>query len=261
MRKIDTYERLHRHIRAWADREVDCLLVLGKPGTGKSHSYKDVLGNRKHHLFCARKSPIQVYCDLYDAATLPVVFDDISALLSDNNFIDMLKSLCETGRKVIRWGTTTLKLENREKSFTCTSPVLIVLNKIPEKNPDVRAVLDRCDTVQFEPTKVEVIARMREIFPDDQHLIDIMAELPVLPTLRTLVKARQWARSRHLDLLQELFAECGVPQPVSTLIDIMRDHPEEQWCQRYVDETGLTDRTYRRHKAIASELLACRESV
>ena len=65
-----------------------------------------MLGTRPHHLFGARKMPIQVYCELHDNPAWPLVFDDISALLSDNNFIDMLKSLCQTGRKVIRWGTT-----------------------------------------------------------------------------------------------------------------------------------------------------------
>ena len=260
MRKIDTYERFQRHIQAWVEGEVDCLLVVGKPGTGKSHSYKDVLGNRRYHQFSARKSPLRVYCDLYDSPTLPVAFDDISALLTDDNFIDMLKSLCETGRKVIRWGTTTSKLDGRKSSFICTSPVLIVLNKIPDKNPDVHAILDRCDGIRFEPTKAEIISRMREIFPEDEYLIDIMADLPILPTLRTLVKARRWARSKHLDLLEELFGECGVPRPVNALLEIMQAQPEERWCELYVEATGLTDRTYRRHKALASEVLACHGS-
>jgi len=257
MRTIETYERFHRHIRAWAAGEVDCLLVAGTPGTGKSHSYQGVLGNRHYHQFSARKSPLRVYCDLYDDPTLPVIFDDISALFKDDNFVDMLKSLCETDRKIIRWGTTTSKLDGRKCSFVCTSPVLIVLNKIPDRNPDVKAVLDRCDGIRFKPTKAEIIARMREIFPNDGYLIDIMSELPVLPTLRTLVKARRWAQSEHLDLLEELFGECGVPEPIRDLIEIMRAHPEPEWCGRYLSKTGLTDRTYRRHKVLACEVLAC----
>ncbi len=260
MRKIQSYDRFHRHIRAWLDGELDCLLVLGRPGTGKSHAYKEVLGNRPYHLFSARQSPLQVYCRLHDKPDQRVVLDDISSLLVDANFIDMLKNLCETDRKVIRWGTTTAKLNGRRRSFVCTSPVLIVLNKMPEKNPHVRAVLDRCDAIEFAPTKAEVIARMRQVFPDDGALIDLIAELPVLPSLRTLIKARTWARSKHLDLLEELFDECGVPRPVSTLVDIMQNCPEAQWCQKYVENTGLTDRTYRRHKAIVAELLACRKS-
>ena len=54
MRKFETYERFHRHIAAWVDGEIDCLIVLGPPGIGNSHAYKRVLGNRPHHLFGGR---------------------------------------------------------------------------------------------------------------------------------------------------------------------------------------------------------------
>ena len=62
-------------------------------------------------------------------------------------------------------------------------------------------------------------------------------------------------------LLEELFAECGVPDPVSALAEIMRTHPESDWLARYIEATGLTNRTYRRHGCITRELLACHESV
>jgi hypothetical protein len=258
MRKIETYDRFSRHILAWSHGEIDSLLVLGRPGTGKSHSYRELLREGSYHLFSARKSPIQVYTELYEAPNKAVVFDDISALLKDSNFLDMLKALCETGKKTIRWGTTTAKLEGRATSFVSTSPVLIVLNRMPDKNEDVRAVLDRCDAIEFAPTKAEVVARMRAVFPGDGELIDLLAELPVLPSLRTLVKAKQWARSKYLSLTEELSAECGVPEPVVRLVEIMQECRESEWCQRYIEVTGLTDRTYRRHKAIASDLVACR---
>ena len=259
MRKIDTYGRFHRHIRAWAEREVDCLLVLGRPGFGKSSTVKQVLGDRPHHLFSARQAPIEVYKALYDAPTLPVVLDDVGSLLKDPHFIDMLKNLCETeARKTLRWQTTTTKLDGRDTSFVCTSRVLILLNKVPDKNPDVQAILDRCDTIEFRPDKGEVIRRMRDVFPQDGGLVDLLAELPVLPSLRTLVKAKQWSKSRHLSLTEELFAECGVPEPVRALIGIMESHPEDDWRSLYVDATGLTDRSYRRHKVIAEEILAGR---
>ena len=164
MRKIETYERFHRHVAALVDSEIDCLLVLGPPGIGKSHAYKTVLGNRPSHIFGGRLTPLRAYLRLHDAQHLPVVLDDISALLRDDNFRDMLKALCETGRRVVRWDTTTSKLEGRATSFVCTAPVLIVMNKLPNRDPDVLAILDRCDAIVFEPTKAEVINRMREIF-------------------------------------------------------------------------------------------------
>lgn len=102
MRTIREYDRLYRHIRAWVDGDVDSLFVLGEPGTGKSTAYRDALGNRPHHLFTMRNTPMQVYCELHDAPNKPIVFDDVSALLADPNFLDMLKGLCETGTKRIR---------------------------------------------------------------------------------------------------------------------------------------------------------------
>ncbi len=260
LRKIDTYERFQRHIAAWADCEIECLLILGRGGTGKTHSYKSALGNRPYHLFGGRQSPLHVYLTLHDAPHLPIVLDDISSLLRDQNFRDMLKGLLEIERRVVRWGTTTAKLERRRSSFTCTSPVLIVMNRMPSRDPDVAAILDRCDAIEFEPTKSEVIAQMRAIFPEDGALIDLLAELPAIPSLRTLVKARKWQKSKHLNLIQELLDECGVPEPVAQLAQIMESLPQSQWCQRYSADTGLTDRTYRRHKVLAVQLVECRRS-
>ena len=258
IRTVTTYERYHRHMAAWLEREIDCLLVLGRPGIGKSSAYKTRLGNRAHHCFGGRQSPLHVYQSLYDEPNLPVVLDDISSLLRDDNFRDMLKALCETGKRTVHWGTTTSKLEGRERWFVCQAPVLIVLNKMPPRDPDVEAITDRCDTIEFAPSKQEIIVQMRELFPSDAELIDLLAELPALPSFRTLIKARRWQASRHLNLIEELLSECGVPKAVATLAQIMAESPESEWCRRYMETTGLTDRSYRRHRDIASQLVECR---
>jgi hypothetical protein len=260
MRKVPTYDRLRRHVRACTEGEIDSLLVFGRPGTGKSHAYRDALAGRPHHLFSARTTPIRVYIELHDDPSSPVVFDDVSALLRDNNFVDLLKNLCETGTRTVRWGTSTPLLEGRPNAFTCTAPVLIVLNRMPEDNADVMAVLDRCDGIEFDPPKPEVIARMREVFPNDGELIDLLAELPVIPSLRTLVKARRWQQSKHLDWRAELVAECGVPEAVSVLLRVMQEYPEGEWLDQYIRTTGLTDRTFRRHRLVADQVRACRAS-
>jgi hypothetical protein len=160
----------------------------------------------------------------------------------------------------VRWGTTTSKLEGRATSFVCTAPVLIVMNKLPHRDPDVLAILDRCDAIFFKPTKREVIARMRAIFPENEDLVDLVAELPAMPSLRTLVKARRWQKSRHLNLIEELLAECCVPAAVAQLAQIMEALPEQDWCDQYIAATGLTDRTYRRHKQLARQLVEWGES-
>jgi hypothetical protein len=259
MKKIETYRRFYNYVLAWQAREIDSLVVLGKPGLGKTWAAKRVLANTPHHWFSARQTPLQIYREICDRPDSPVVFDDVSSLLTDNNIVDMLKNLCENeGVKTLRWGSTTAKLEDRPTSFQCMSPVLILLNRMPARNPDVTAVLDRCHHFEFEPTKPQIIGYMREYFPGDAAIIDMLEELSVMPSVRTLQHARDWAKSTHLDLHEELLHECGVPAEVNVLIDIMARHPEREWCARYVEATGKTERTYRRHRKMADQMLACR---
>lgn len=261
MRRITTYDRLHRHVQAWKMGEIGHLVIMGEPGLGKSWAVKTAIDGQPHHWFSARQSPIEVYCHLHDQPDLMAVFDDVTSLLREDNFVDMLKNLCEDGIKTLRWGTKTEKLEGRARSFECESRVLILLNRLPEKNPDVRAVLDRHHVVLFNPSKTEVIAYMRQHFPEDSHLINLLATLPCFPSVRTLIRARELARSTCLDLHQELLAESGVRDGIAMLIQIMETYPETEWCRRYIDTTGTTDRTYRRDKILADQILECRKSV
>lgn len=40
----------------------------------------------------------------------------------------------------------------------------------------------------------------------------------------------------------------------------MERFPKKEWCQRYVEATGQSDRQFRRNRKIAAELLACRRT-
>lgn len=261
IRVVDTYERFQRHLAAWVDGEIQHLLIVGPGGTGKSESARAALGNRKHHVFKGRQTPFFLYNSICDAPNQPIVLDDIAALLRDPQCRELLKSLCELGERTVRWGSTTNKLDGRPTSFRCTAPVLIVTNTIPPRDPDLLAILDRVDAIRFEPRKAEIIGRMRELFtnPADRNLITLIEELPVLPSLRTLVKARAWRDSTKLDLIEELYAECGVPEPIRILLEIMESVPVTDHCAAYTARTGLTDRTFRRHRAIAEQLTECRK--
>lgn len=33
IRVVETYERLHRHVSAWVDHDMPCLMLIGPPGT------------------------------------------------------------------------------------------------------------------------------------------------------------------------------------------------------------------------------------
>ncbi len=258
MKMFDEYRRFFGYLLTWLAGGIESLVVVGSPGVGKSWAVKRLLRRRRHHWFSARQSALQVYKQLHDDPSIPIVFDDVSSILRDDTMVDMMKNLCERGTSTLRWGTNTPKLEGRPRSFRCNAPVLILLNRIPAKNPDLLAVLDRCQNFEFRPTKREVIAYMRLNFPNDGKLIDLLEELAVMPSVRTLMLAREWEASPHLDLHEELLAECGVPDSVQTLVKIMERFPKDEWCDRYRKATEQTDRQFRRNRRLAVQVLACR---
>ncbi len=260
---VKEYKRFYRYMKRWAFRRIESLIVVGTPGVGKSWTAMRLLRGRPHHWFSARQTPLEIYRRICDAPHIPIVFDDVAALLRDKTFLDLLKNLCERGTSTLRWGTNTHLLEGRPTSFRTTAKVLIFLNSLPKKNEgDLAAVLDRCHHFDFRPDKSQVIAYMREYFPDDRKLIDIMEMLTVRPTLRMLGKIRDLDDGSDEDgsLYEEVFAAFGVAEAVVTLIDIMERFPKDEWCERYMKATDQTDRQFRRNRKIAAELLACRKT-
>jgi GH24 family phage-related lysozyme (muramidase) len=61
---------------------------------------------------------------------------------------------CEDGVATIRWGSTTAKLKGRPTSFKYTSPVITLLNRVPEKNPNAEAAMDRCHNIERAQTNM-----------------------------------------------------------------------------------------------------------
>ena len=114
--------------------------------------------------------------------------------------------------------------------------------------------MDRCDVESGDRLHAGE-SRLRQLLRSADDLIEKAA---VLRSLRTVIKARQWEQSMHLDLLEELLSECELPDAVHTPTQIMTHRPEREWCKRYVEETGLTDRSYRRHKEKAAQIVGCR---
>lgn len=259
MRDIDNYDRFHKHIRAWAKREISNLIVLGEPGFGKSWAVETVLEAQPHHWFSAKVSPLFVYRELCDHPNWPVVFDDVGSTLRTAEFVDMFKNLCEDGVSTLRWATTTKLLEDRPNSFRCSSPVIVLLNRLPEKNADVQAILDRCDGINFVPTKAQVIAYMMTYFPEDTEIINLLAQLPVTASMRALKLARQWSSSTEVSMNVELLSEFGAPEGVVAVLDIMAKYPKKEWCRRFVETTPWGERTYQRHKLIADDFLNARK--
>jgi hypothetical protein len=255
MRKVDTYERLGNHLQAWHDHEIPFLVVVGRPGTGKSRAYEDLLADESYTLFRGRTSALQIYIMVYDHPSRQIVFDDVGQLLREPTCLELMKSLCDSRlRRIVQWNTTTQLLDGRDKCFVASSPVLVVCNRTLLDNEDMGAILDRGDAIEFDPPKPEVIAKLKT-YADDPEIVALLEAMPVVPSLRTYEKAKAWKKSRHLDLKQELFAECGVGEHVQILTDIITNEPRERQLELYIHRTGRCRRDYFNQLPLARQLV------
>lgn len=258
MRKVETYERLENFYNAWVDGDVPRLAIVGRGGTGKTHGYEN-LRLPSMHRFVGRTSALKIYETVLDDPSLPIVFDDIRQLLKDPACLDLMKQLCERRKtRTIRWRTRAVPVDRQ--SFICTSSVLMVLNWIPKNDHDVDAILDRFDVLHFDPTKSEIIKRMR-LFAKSQKDVDLFAEIDIIPSLRTLEKFQDWKKSPHINELEELYSECGVSQDVMTVCKLL----ESQSRTKIKDYAAMTGKSYSaakrdfaRKSQVARQLLATR---
>jgi len=255
MRKVGSYERLQNHVKAWIDGDIPFLALIGGPGLGKSYAYEKLLEDAPHHLFKVRATAVQIYNFVHDQPDLPIIFDDVGNITHERTCLDLMKALCDSRvPRTVHWNTNTPILGDRKRSFTTEAPVLLVCNRDLGKNDDVRALLDRADGIIFDPPRSEIISKMKT-FARQPRIVDLIERLPVMPTLRTLEKAERWEASPHLDLEEELIAECRVPDQVVVLVRIMKDVPREKWEATYMEHTGRSRRDYYYTKHIAKQLL------
>jgi hypothetical protein len=257
MRKVSKYERLNNHYLDWYDGSRPFLAIVGRPGIGKSWGYETLLANEAYTCFKGKTTALRIFMDVQDHPDWRIIFDDVGQLLRDPSCVELMKALCDTRpQRTVQWNTNTRLLEGRKKEFTISAPVLVVCNRSLIDNEDVQAVLDRADAIEFDPSKQEIITKLRS-YAEDQEIVDFLEKMPILPSLRTYETAKRWKLSTRIDWQEELMAECGVDDHVQALIEIIRSEPPEKQCERYIANTGRSRRDYYNHLPLAKDLVAC----
>jgi hypothetical protein len=200
-----------------------------------------------------------IYLEILRAPAKPIIFDDVRELLRDSNCLDLMKQLCDSRHKrVIRWRTETPLLKEEERSAVCSSKVLVVLNTAQKSDPDVAAIIDRFDAIEFDPSKEEVIERMR-LFCKDQDDVDMLSALPIDPTLRDLKRYETWKASEHLDEIEEILSVCAIPQRIQWMMDILQNVPRGRWITEFQGRFDGTAENalmfWKRHRRQAERLI------
>jgi hypothetical protein len=260
---VTTYEDLLNHVKSWVDpnpAETPRLVILGRGGLGKSYQVEKL---RRVHRFVGKTSPYSLFTGLQEEPEQSVIFDDVYSLLRNKDCLDMMKQLLHRNhRRTMHWKTD--KLDVADQTFTFTGKVLIIANSLPSHNEDLAAIFDRCDVIEFCPTKSEIIAVM-ETMTDDKDAIEIFRSLPILPSLRDLEKYLSWKASKYLDANKKLMLACPPPKQVVLLVDIFDElKTKGKWIEAYQERSGKTYEAARsdikRYGDLARQIIDARTS-
>ena len=258
---VTNYYDLGCYLNRFAEGSLDLVLLLGKPGIGKTEAIKHALGiDDRHHsgaLYVeGHAQPFGLYQGLWRTRDSPVVLDDLDRLYANPDCVRILKPLCNTCRaKRISWlSNAVAAVPELPNEFTTTSTVMLIANEWRSLNGNVRALEDRAIILWFNPTHDEIHRKTAEWFDEPEVYHFIGSYLPHIPqvSMRYYDKAKRLRDAGFLDwkksLLQMMFSDRRLAVVAGLQLD-PRLSSDTQRIAQFSAETGLSRSTYFRVKA------------
>lgn len=271
---LTTYAQLELYLAKFAAGELGLVLLLGRPGTGKTEGVRRALrisphtdgpavlpdGERVLHIE-GHMQPYGLYHCLWEFRDQPVVLDDLDKLYADADCVRLLKPLCNTERvKRITWlSNLTMNSVDVPTSFTTKSNVILIANEWRSVNPNVRALEDRAIILHFRPTNTEVHRQVGEWFDDREVYALLAGVLHAIPaiSMRHYCKGSQLRRAGLADWRTSLL-QMAFPNPRLACVAALQGEPglrsEAARVERFTSLTGCSRATYFRLKAMWTRL-------
>lgn len=193
---IHRYETLAQYFLAFGSGQFNLLVVIGRPGIGKSQELKRIADTV--HIIRGELAPIFIYRELFHHRNQPLAMDDAHFLTGMGQ--GLLRDLTQTDPvKTLEWHSDnkTLKKERVPTKFSTSSKVCILTNKFFGGNPEAKALEDRGHLLHFNPTNEEVHRHVSTWFWDQEIFDTIQTCLHSIESLtcRLYVKAKELKNS------------------------------------------------------------------
>jgi hypothetical protein len=197
---VTKYSVLKELVRKWATGKLQLLVIIGSPGVGKTRAITAAVGEQPHVIVRGKKSPLDLYVDLYRQRDQLVILDDVESVLATQDGQELIRDLTETSAvKTLRWGTQSQKLAELDvpKLFDTTSRAVILANRWA-KGGIHDAIASRGIVVRFKPDWIEAYRYAGRWCRDQTVLDHVHRHLTELrqPDLRIIVNAVKLRRAQ-----------------------------------------------------------------
>ncbi|MEM1098107.1 MAG: ATP-binding protein [Planctomycetota bacterium] len=257
--RVTAYADLKRYLTRFAEGKLNLVILLGRPGTGKTTAAKEVLGlntNARGPLYIeGHMQPFGLYQALWRHCDRPVILDDLDRLYTHPDCLRLLKALCNSRKiKSLSWVTQrTQSAEEVPASFETTSSVLLISNTWRSVNDSLQALEDRAIILEFQPDNREVHRYVGEWFDDPEvyRFIGEHVELAPCLSLRYYDKGRMLNHAGFSDWHQTLIGMMIPDRRLALIVALKHDRSlrsDRERVDRFMEQTGLSRPTYYRLK-------------
>ena len=161
---IKKYKELEDFFNMFKKGNADLLIVMSRAGLSKTTTFKEIMKGEDYVYINTHSTVLRTYLNLYKKRDMPVCFDDVGNLLNNSTFVSLLKALTDTSPiKELHYNSTTKLLGNVPERFKTTSRACLLLNQFDIRNKTLEPILDRGVYIQFEPSKEEILGKIKEI--------------------------------------------------------------------------------------------------
>ena len=198
---VHTYDELQEYIEMFKTQNIDLLIIMSRGGLGKTTMLKDTMGKGDYVYINTHSTPLRAFQLLYEKRDCPVIFDDIEHILKNPTFVSLLKALADTSQvKELHYTTTSKAIGSVPETFATASNVCILVNEFSIKNPILAPLVDRGHYIEFNPSKDEIIKKIKEVAKSQSIAKSEMCVLDFITenghkidklSIRTFIKALQ----------------------------------------------------------------------
>lgn len=257
MLTIKSYKKLKEFIQAFAKKELNLLICVSRGGLGKTFIVEDALIEQGPLIITGHVTPLKLYLEVLERTQeekdFILVFDDVDALLLNKDIVALLKQLCDTKEdKVIKYFTTSPILKKLPSEFETSCKVVMLMNTLNPKEPNVKALMSRAHLVNFNPSDVEILKYLKSWATDSiiLNFIEKFASFSKSLNLRTYVRAKELKNSK-LNWKQEIINVLGVDLRLFEIEKLLKKYKTDKERFEIFNRQGLGSRmTYFRYKKI-----------